>query len=152
MENLKSDLQNISDLNAAIFPLQQKVREHMSKTRILLARVYVSFDRLARLAPTLTEDSILVETTNTLDLYAEYRQHLSSDEYVSYPPNLKVLLANAQGFLVRIFLDLQINKNSRTDPKVAGEMNTNLKSLQTLKEQVSSIIEEQIRIKLPPIS
>jgi len=149
LERLRALLNGSQELYAStIIPLQQQVRVHMSKTRTLIGRVFVSFDRLAHLAPRLSEDDILIETTNTLDLYAEYRQHLSTDESVSYPDELRLQLTQVQDLLARIFLDLQIDEASRKDPAVAMKMQRSLAALDTLKAAATTVIEEHIRVRL----
>jgi hypothetical protein len=113
--------------------------------------VYVSFDRLAMLSPTLNEMDILVETTNTLGRYAEYQQHLATHEYVSYPEELKSILRDIQGQLTRIFLDLQIDDVSRGSPEVALKMKSSLASLRLLRDRGIATIEQLFRITLDPI-
>jgi hypothetical protein len=148
LDSLRSALKVSQDLYAASIPLQQQVREHLATTRTLLGRVFVSFDRLARLAPALDEDDVLAETTNTLDLYAEYRQHLSSDKVVSYPAGLKSTLNEIQQVLARIFLDLQIDETSRNDPQVSTKMKASLSRLESLRDSGTAAIEQVIRIRL----
>lgn len=148
LERLKDMLRINQQLYAASIPEQQRVRDHMSKTRSLLLRVYVSFDRLAHLAPSLKEENVLVETTNTLDLYAEYRQHISSAEYVSYPSALQSELASVQNLLTRIFLDLQIDEASRNDPAMEEKMEVSREKLNQLKISAIRRIEQSIRIRL----
>lgn len=151
LDKLRSALRVSQDLYAASIPLQHQVREHLATTRTLLGRVFVSFDRLARLAPALDEDDVLAETTNTLDLYAEYRQHLSSDKVVSYPESLKNTLDEVQQVLARIFLDLQIDEASRNDPKVSTKIRASLTRLESLRDAGTKAIEQVIRIRLDPL-
>jgi len=151
LERLRTALKVNQDLYAASIPLQQQVREHLAVTRTLLGRVFVSFDRLARLAPALKEDDVLVETTNTLDLYAEYRQHLSSDKVVSYPNPLKTTLNEIQQVLARIFLDLQIDEASRNDPLVSTKIKNSLTRLESLRDIGTNAIEDVIRVRLDPL-
>jgi hypothetical protein len=151
LEKLRSDLKTETDRYTASIPLQQIVREHLIKTRTLLAYVYVSFDRLAMLAPTLSEMDILVETTNTLGRYAEYQQHLASHEYVSYPDELKSILRAIQAELTRIFLDLQIDDVSRGSPELAIKMKASLGSLKLLRDRGIATIEQLFRIRLDPV-
>jgi hypothetical protein len=151
LARLQSELKTTQALYASSLPLQQRVREHLSKTRHLLGRVYISFSRLAHLAPSLQEEAVLVETTNTLDLYAEYRQHLSSDEYVSYPDAVKSALDEIQHTLAKIFLDLQIDESSRTDAAVAAKMSDSLKRLESLRDSVTRAIESIIRVRIDPL-
>jgi hypothetical protein len=151
LDGLRSELSKSRDLYAASIPLQQQVREHLATTRTLLARVYTSFAGLSRLAPTLGEHDILIETTNTLDLYAEYRQHLSSDRVVSYPEDLQSLLKEIQSVLARIFLDLQIDDGSRSDPLVSAKMKVSLDRLESLRDSSTNAIERVIRVRLDPL-
>jgi hypothetical protein len=135
-----------------IVPLQQKIREHLARSRLLLGKVYVSFHRLAKLAPSLDEEHILIETANTMDLYAEYRQHLAADEYVSYPRELQQELTAVQKTLARIFLDLQIDESSRNDQAVTSKIKASLRMLLMLRDRVTSKIEELMRIPLTSMS
>jgi hypothetical protein len=144
--NLETFKKELEIRSTVVAPQVQKVRDHLTRTRLLLPKVYVSFDRLARLAPTLQEGQVLAETTNTLDLYAEYSQHLSSDEFVSYSVELKRIVSEIQERLARIFLDLQIDDDSRAREDQAEKMRIHLDELRDLKDRAVGEIEDVIRV------
>ncbi len=153
LEKHKSELQkNVDHFSATYIPQQQKVKDHLSRTRALLSRVFVSFDRLSKLAPSIKEEDVLTETTNTLDIYAEYRQHLTTDEFVSYPDDLKTLIATIQEQLSRIFLDLQVDEKSQNDSSLRGRMQNHLMTLENLTDKASEEIESLIRISIDRIA
>lgn len=144
----RAELQRQTAQLALVLPQQEKLRNHLAETRTLLHRVQVSFDRLSRLAPTLCEDEILIETTNTLDIYASYVQHLSTGEFASYPDDLKRAIAALQTLLSRIFLDLQVAKDKRETFEFKALMTGHMARLLKLKEAVTAEADSLIRVPL----
>lgn len=131
-----------------IAPRQRVVIDHLAKTRHLLARVNVSFSRLAKLAPKLGVDELLAETTNTLDLYAEFRQHLSSEDVVSYPKDLIAEINKIQQSLSYIFLDLQLNRGGGTLVNLQSELERHLSDLSFQAATAEALIADQLRVPL----
>ncbi|MBL8261962.1 MAG: hypothetical protein JNM58_06005 [Xanthomonadaceae bacterium] len=152
LENIQSELNRREDLYKSTIPLQQQIRDHIAVTRTLLGRVFVSFNRLSIIAPSLNEDDVLIEATNTLDLYAEYRQHLLSDKVVSYPETLQSILKEIQKILARIFLDLQIDETSRNDSDVAMKIKGFLNDLEVLKDSCMKEMDRTIKVHLDILS
>jgi len=132
---------------SAEIPQQKRIKEHMSKTRTLLRRVFVSFDRLSRLATLLTEAELLSETTNTLEVYAEYQRHLASDEEVSYPSELRENITSANVLLSRICLELQAHPSSNRAQATNG-IRSYMKVLEQFKNDISRQVEDRIRVQM----
>jgi hypothetical protein len=125
-----------------------EVRKHMVETYRLVHRVSVSFGRLAQLAPTLDEDGMLTETTNTLDVYAEYTQHLTPDRVISYPADLKEAITGAQKAISRLFLDLRRGKDDRQLEDFAKLMGEDADRLKRAVAKVAERIEARIRVEI----
>lgn len=145
----KQELEQQFQLLLTAAPDQMRVKAHLSRTKSLLSRVTISFGRLVKLAPTLDDDeAMLTETTNTLDLYAEYRQHLSSDEVVSYPGGLPATIRDIQKELSRLFLFLQVDKRSRQAAAFASDAAASIARLAMLQQTAESAIDHIIKVPL----
>jgi hypothetical protein len=119
--------------------------EHMQH---LLNRVSVSFGRLATMAPTLDEGGILDQTTNTLDVYAEYTQHLSSPNLISYSDEVKSHLEAVRQELSRLFLDLRRGQDARAAQDFSTLMHDDLRRLSVAVKNLSEQIVRRVRVQV----
>ena len=125
----------------------QEVRKHLEKAHQLLARVRVSFSRLAQMAPTLDEDGMLHETTNTLDVYAEYTRHLNSPNSIHYPKEIATQIDRVRKELSRLFLDLRRGNDARARDEFAKLMADDMKLVSEAIEELLERIAGKVKVK-----
>lgn len=126
---------------------QKEVRRHLEKTHQLVARVRVSFNRLAQMAPTLDEAGMLDEHTNTLDVYADFKNHLSSTNVISYPKDVAASVKRVQTELSRLFLDLQRGKDARAQGEFTKVMDEDMKRVHAEIDELQERIVGKIRVE-----
>lgn len=142
---IQTTLSNFQDVT---IPRQKILIDHMEKTYLLLPRIFTSFTRLARLAPSLDQSDLLTETTNTLDLYAEYHQHLSISTTVSYPKELRDHIDNIQESLAFIFLELQLNGQGSQQLSANNRLMDRITLLKEQKDSSIDIISQLLQVPI----
>ena len=120
-------------LYSSFVPTQQEVRGELKRLTELLARVSTSVGRLVQLAPRLTDEEMMLETTHTLAIVSDFFNQTSADKLIAFPRDVADSFDEVRRSLTAFFLRLDFHYDSR----ISQDTQYNLKALST---QLASLV------------